>query len=92
MALESREGTRASRRVEEGAGRDWGQEEKGTTEDRWLDGITKSMDMSLSLSNRDAGLLEPPERLQGPTPLPETAGHSQTSCGVTATFSWVLVC
>ena len=30
------------------AGRDWGQEEKGTTEDRWLDGITDSMDMSLS--------------------------------------------
>ena len=29
-------------------GRDWGQEEKGTTEDRWLDGITDSMDMSLS--------------------------------------------
>ena len=30
------------------AGRDWGQEEKGTTEDeRWLDGITDSMDMSL---------------------------------------------
>ena len=28
------------------AGRDWGQEEKGTTE-RWLDGITDSMDMSL---------------------------------------------
>ena len=24
------------------------QEEKGTTEDRWLDGITDSMDMSLS--------------------------------------------
>ena len=31
------------------AGRDWGQEEKGTTEDeRWLEGITDSMDMSLS--------------------------------------------
>ena len=31
------------------AGKDWRQEEKGTTEDeRWLDGITDSMDMSLS--------------------------------------------
>ena len=31
------------------AGRDWGQEEKGTTEDeRWLDGISDSMDVSLS--------------------------------------------
>ena len=30
------------------AGRDWGQEEKGTTEMRWLHGITDSMDMSLS--------------------------------------------
>ena len=30
------------------AGKDWRQEEKGTTEDeRWLDGITESMDMSL---------------------------------------------
>ena len=28
--------------------RDWGQEEKGTTEMGWLDGITDSMDMSLS--------------------------------------------
>ena len=31
------------------AGKDWGQEEKGTTEDEmvaWLDGITNSMDMS----------------------------------------------
>jgi len=30
------------------AGKDWGQEEKGTTEDEMLDGITDSMDMSLS--------------------------------------------
>ena len=30
------------------AGRDWGQEEKGTTEDEIVDGITDSMDMSLS--------------------------------------------
>ena len=29
------------------AGKDWEQEEKGTTEDEWLDGITKSMDMGL---------------------------------------------
>ena len=30
------------------AGRGWGQEEKGTTEDERLDGITDSLDMSLS--------------------------------------------
>ena len=30
------------------AGRDWGQEEKGTTEDEMAGGITNSMDMSLS--------------------------------------------
>ena len=30
------------------AGKDWGQEEKGITEDERLDGITNSMDMSLS--------------------------------------------
>ena len=29
------------------AGRDWGQEEKGNTEDEWLHGITNSMDLSL---------------------------------------------
>ena len=29
------------------AGKDWGQEKKGMTEDRCLDGITDSMDMSL---------------------------------------------
>ena len=30
------------------AGKDWRQEEKGTTEARWLDGLTDLMDMSLS--------------------------------------------
>ena len=30
------------------AGKDWRQEEKGTTEMKWLDGITDSMNMSLS--------------------------------------------
>ena len=30
------------------AGKDWGQEEKEMTEDKWLDGITDSMGMSLS--------------------------------------------
>ena len=30
------------------AGRDWGQEEKGTTEDEMLDGITDLMDVNLS--------------------------------------------
>ena len=29
------------------AGKDWRQEEKGMTEDEWLDGITNSMDMGL---------------------------------------------
>ena len=31
-----------------GAGRVWGQEEKGRQRMRWQDGITDSMDMSLS--------------------------------------------
>ena len=31
-------------------GRDWGQEEKGRTEDEMADGITDSMDMSLGKS------------------------------------------
>ena len=30
------------------AGKDWGQEEKGMTEDETLDGMTDSMDMSLN--------------------------------------------
>ena len=31
------------------AGKDWRQEEKGMTEDGWLDGITDSMDMNLTM-------------------------------------------
>ena len=34
------------------AGKDWGQEEKGRQRMRWLDGITDSMGMSLSLTGR----------------------------------------
>ena len=30
------------------AGRDWGQEEKGTQRVKWLDGITNLMDVSLN--------------------------------------------
>ena len=41
--------TQRANPLEKTAGRDWGQEEKGMTEDeRWLDGINDSMDMSLS--------------------------------------------
>ena len=36
------------KRVDSDAGRDWGQEEKGRQRMRRLDGITDSMDMSLS--------------------------------------------
>ena len=34
-------------RADPDAGRDWGQEERGTTEDEMAGGITDSMDMSL---------------------------------------------
>ena len=34
--------------VQRDAGKDWGQEEKGMTEDEWLDSITDSVDINLS--------------------------------------------
>ena len=37
-----------SNSLDSDAGRDWGQEDQGTTEDVWLDGITDSTDISLS--------------------------------------------
>ena len=44
------------------ARKDWGQEEKGVTEERWLDDITDSMDMNLSklrdiVKDREARML-----------------------------------
>ena len=41
------EGAMLSKSLIQFAGKDWRQEEKGTTEDEMVDGITDSMDMSL---------------------------------------------
>ena len=72
------------------AGKDWRWEEKGTTEDEWLDGITDSMNMSLNklqelVMEREAwraavhGVAKSRTRLSNWTELSWTAGdfHAQ---------------
>ena len=37
------------------AGKDWGQEEEGAKEDKWLGGVTDSMDMGLGRLQEGVG-------------------------------------
>ena len=76
------------------AGRDWGQEEKGTTEDEMSDGIADSMDVSLSelrelVMNREAWRAGIHEVAKSRTRLSDWSDLIWSEGGVTANEYWV---